>query len=908
MEVIAMENISSNEKSIHWHSLTVDAALEILATNRQGLPVKEAQKRKRKYGANQINFAPGSHPIKKFFLQFHNIIIYVLLVSALISLMIGDWIDGVVIFCIIVLNSTIAFLQERKAEKSLRAIQGMLSLQAKVMRDGKRFILPAELLVPGDIVILQSGDKVPADLRLFNVKSLLVQESALTGESYAVEKTEKPTSENKVLADRSSMAYSGTLVTYGRSEGIVVATGQKTEIGRINQLVSNVVSLETPLSRQISSFGRWITFFILSLSALTVAIGALVWGKTSHDMFMAVVGLAVAAIPEGLPAIMTITLAIGVTRMVKRQVIIKSLPAVETMGSVTTICTDKTGTLTCNELAIEKIIMADHIYEVTGGGYKDTQEFNLNEAVFPLEAHPSLRQLILAGMLCNDAEIIKENAEEQLSGNPIDKAFLALGLKSKIDYNLERQSCPRSDFIPFESQHKIMGSLHHDHMNNGYIFIKGAPERILYNCAHELFNEKVVPINTRYWEKKIEDLAKKGLRLVAVAVKKTSAKHQKLSFNDLESNNTLLGIVGLSDPPRKDAVLGVELCQKAGINIKMITGDHVVTAQAVAEQVGIKNFQNPITGEQLDKIDDESLPRIVKEVDVYARTSPEHKLRLVKALQKNNQIVAMTGDGVNDAPALKQAEIGIAMGGRGTEATKEIADMVLIDDNFASIANAVEEGRTVYNNLRKVLIFVLPTNFGEALIIALAIIFDGILPMNAVQILWLNMVTAVTFGLSLAFEPSESNVMLQSPRHPAQNILPVKSVCHIMFVGSLMVISGFGIFHYEYNVLGLDLMVARCSVVNMLIAAECAYLFTCRKLYKHDWRLHYLFQNKAIIAAVAMVALLQILFTYVPGVEHFFEVKPISLDIWLHIFVIAFLIFVIVEVKKILVPNLFEAH
>jgi magnesium-transporting ATPase (P-type) len=901
-----MDNSTLNAKTINWHSLSVDSVLEVLETNKQGLSFKEEKKRKKIYGINQINFAPANNPIKKFLLQFHNILIYLLLISALICLILGDWLDFIVIFCIVILNSTIAFLQERKAEMALSAIQGLLPLQANVIRDGKRFTISAKSLVPGDIVVLQSGDKVPADLRLFNVKSLFIQEAALTGESYAVEKTENSVLDNTTLADRSSMAYSGTLVNYGRSDGIVIAIGQKTEIGRINQLVENVTSIQTPLLKQVSSFGRWITIFILSLSVITFAIGMLVWGDTSHDMFMAVVGLAVAAIPEGLPTIMTITLAIGVTRMAKRNVIIKNLPAIETMGSVTTICTDKTGTLTCNELAIERIIMSNYIYEVTGSGYKDAREFRLNESVFPLEEHPDLQQLIRAGILCNDAEVAKENDEEKLIGNPIDKAFLALGLKSKMDCNFEKKAFPRVDFIPFESQHKIMGSLHHDHIDNGYIFIKGAPERILYNCTHELINGKVLPINKVHWEKIIEDLAKKGLRLVALAVKKTSAKHQKLTFDELGSNNTLLGIVGLSDPLRKDAVIGVELCQKAGINVKMITGDHVITAQAIAEQVGIKNFQKSITGEQLDKIDDDYLPKIVKEIDVYARTSPEHKLRLVKALQKNNQIVAMTGDGVNDTPALKQAEIGIAMGNRGTEATKEIADMVLIDDNFASIASAVEEGRTVYNNLRKVLIFVLPTNFGEALIIALSIIFDGILPMTAVQILWLNMVTAVTFGLSLAFEPSENNAMLQPPRTPSQAILSLSSIWHILFVGSLMVGSGFGVFHYEYNVAGVDLMVARCAVVNMLIAAECAYLFTCRKLYTHGWKLRDMFQNKVFLTAVIMVALFQIFFTYFPGTEHFFGVKPIDLNIWLHILVVALGIFFVVEFKKALIPDLFK--
>lgn len=895
-----MKYCENPKKKINWHALSVEQTLNFLQTTQQGLSSYEAKKRKEIYGENLLKKRKERSPFQRFILQFHNMLIYILLTAALITLSLGHWIDSAVIFGVVILNTIIGFVQENKAEQALNALRNMLAPKTNIVRDNKKITVLASTLVPGDVVLLQSGDRIPADLRLFNIKSLQIQESILTGESVPVIKVNEQVSETTNLTDRVCMAYSGTLVTYGRGEGIVVATGQDTEVGHISQLISNIPSLKTPLLRQMDKFGRFLTAAILLLSTITFAIGALVWGDSSTTMFLAVVGLAVAAIPEGLPTIMTITLAMGVTRMAKRNVIIRHLPAVETMGSITTICTDKTGTLTHNELAVRRVIMIEHDYHVTGSGYDDCGEFHLNHSLFPLEEHPNLGELVRAGVLCNDAELLKEENDWKLQGNPLDGAFLSLGLKLKLDLNLEKEMFPRTDFIPFESQHKIMASLHHDHDGHGYIFVKGAPERVLARCSLQRSKEADEPINLDHWEKTVQTLAGQGQRLVAIAVKKTYLDHRELTFKDIDSGLILLGLVGLIDPPREEAIQAVAKCQAAGIKVKMITGDHAMTAQVIAKEVGIENFHEVITGEELDQLDDEALVGVAKNIDVYARTSPEHKLRLVKALQKNGEIVAMTGDGVNDAPALKQADIGVAMGKKGTEATKEVSDMVITDDNFVSIASAIEEGRTVYDNLKKSLLFVLPTNGGEAFIIVMAIVLGYTLPITAVQILWLNMVTSVTFALSLAFEPAENHIMRRLPRSPKASMLSTLSILHIVFVSTLMVICGYSIFIYERSI-DTDLMAAQCAVVNMLIAGEFVYLLTCRKLHGSSKFWHDLTDNKALYVAVILIIVLQLAFTYLPRMDHFFGVSPIGIGAWIRIWILAIGMFIAVKVEKILI-------
>jgi potassium/sodium efflux P-type ATPase len=632
----------------------------------------------------------------------------------------------------------------------------MLSPNAIVLRDGRQTTIQAEDLVPGDIVLLQSGDKVPADLRLFRVKGLQIQESILTGESMAVEKITDPVAQETVIGDRLCMAYSGTLVTHGQGSGIVVATSAQTEIGRISTLVSEVESVTTPLLRQMAQFGRWLTLAILGIAIITFAFGSMVRDYAVAEMFLAAVSLAVAAIPEGLPAIMTITLAIGVQRMAQRNAIIRKLPAVETLGAVTVICSDKTGTLTRNEMTVRTIATAAYLFKLGGTGYDPHGAISLvNRNVFP-EERPLLQEVLRAAMLCNDASLEQRNSEWLVHGNPMEGALLVAGLKARLDLEAETKQYPRTDLIPFESEHRFMATLQHSHTGDAFIFLKGAPERVLEMSVYQRTVDDVEPIDRNYWLSRVDEMAQQGQRVLAIAVKPVDYEQVELTFSDVENNLTLLGLFGLIDPPREEAIEAVQACNKAGIRVKMITGDHGATARAIAQQLRIVNADDVLTGQELELMSEDELRQRVQDVDIYAHVNPEHKLRLVRLLQKQGVIVAMTGDGVNDAPALKRADVGTAMGQSGTEAATEAAEMVLADDNFASIIHAVEEGRTVYDNLKKAILFILPTNGGEALIILAAIVLGfHQLPLTPVQILWVNMVTAVTLALSLAFEPPE---------------------------------------------------------------------------------------------------------------------------------------------------------
>lgn len=662
--------------NILWHTSEVQEVLKHLNTQSSGLSGDEAQRRLKIYGPNALEPAKKSNFFFLFFRQFNHLLIYVLITSAVISAVLSHWVDMGVILGVILVNATIGVIQEGKAEKALDAIRHLLSLQASVMRDGKRMVVPAESLVPGDIVFLKSGDKVPADLRLIEVKSLQIQEAILTGESLPVEKSILPVNAQAELADRTSMAYSGTFITYGRGIGVVVATGGNTEVGRIGVMLTKVPDMTTQLLQKLNRFTQWLTVIILTVAGITFSLGMLFRGYPIREMFMAAVGLAVAAIPEGLPAVITITLAIGVTRMAARHAIVRRLPAVETLGSVTVICTDKTGTLTLNELTVQNIITSGHRFYVSGVGYGDNGDFILNNKVINSDEYVDLEQIIYAAVLCSDAELFHVQDEWSLHGNPVDGALLSLGLKASLDTSLLKKDYPLTDSIPFESEHKFMATMHHDHAGKGYIYVKGAPEQILARCSTQLLHGQLVPLDKEYWITQIESLAKDGQRVLAIAMRETSAEHHDLFFNDVENDLTLLALFGLLDSPREDAIAAIADCQTAGIRIKMITGDHAVTAKAIAARLGIKNSEEVISGHELDKLNTDEFSEISNRIDIYARTSPIHKLKLVEALQAKGNIVAMTGDGVNDAPALKQADIGIAMGKKGTEAAKEASEIV----------------------------------------------------------------------------------------------------------------------------------------------------------------------------------------------------------------------------------------
>ncbi|MDZ7662956.1 cation-transporting P-type ATPase [Thiohalophilus sp.] len=882
----------------NYHALASQEVFERLASTEEGLDEADAQQRREQYGLNQLQTQQAEPAWRRLLRQFNNVLIYVLLGAGVITLLLGHWIDSGVIFGVVVINALIGFVQEGKAQKALAAIQQLLTRQARVRREGQIKTVDATRLVPGDVVLLQSGDKVPADLRLFKSRQLRIDESLLTGESMASEKSREPDDPKTLLADRAAMAYSGTLVTYGQGLGVVVAIGNETEVGRISDMLQSVETLTTPLLQKIAEFSRWLTGGILVIASATFAFGVLIKDYTAGEMFLAAVGLAVAAIPEGLPAIMSITLAIGVQRMARRNAIIRRLPAVETLGSVTVICSDKTGTLTQNVMIARHVVTADRQYAISGDGYDPHGEFSHNEKSIEVDTDPVLQELSRAALLCNDARVENVDEQWQLNGDPTEGALVALGMKAGLEPVHQSEEWPRDDAIPFESEHRFMATLHHDHTGHGFIYVKGAPEQILSMSSHQRTDGETTPLNIQYWHEQMQQLAEDGQRVLAIAFNTTGSDHRELNFNDVEAGLTLLGMVGIMDPPRDEAIESIRQCHAAGIRIKMITGDHATTALAIARNMGIvADDSQALTGADLDDNDDAALRQIVRDTDVFARVNPEQKLRLVEALQAQNNVVAMTGDGVNDAPALKRADVGVAMGKKGTEVAREAAEMVLADDNFASIARAIEEGRIVYDNLKKSIMFILPTNGGEALTLVGAILLGMMLPITPVQILWINMVTAVTLALSLAFEPAEGQVMARSPRDPREPVFTPFLIWRIAFVSLILAAGTFGLFFWERGQ-GTGIDEARTMAVNVLVLFEMFYLLNSRFLIENSLTWRVLMNNRYVLYAIGLLILLQLAFTYWGPLQLLFNTTALTLADWLRIILIAASVFFIVELEK----------
>ncbi len=899
----------------HWHSLSVDQALEGVGAVRDGLSGEQARKRLEEHGPNRLRPPHRRGPFMRFVAQLHNVLIYVLLVAAVFAVLLRDYLDAGVILGVVFVNTLIGFIQEGKAEKALDAIRDMLSPSATVLRDGKRRTVPAEELVPGDTVLLSAGDKVSADLRLVELRNLQIDEAILTGESVPVAKQIEPVEEDAGIGDRLCMAYSGTLVTQGQGTGAVVATGEATEIGRISEMLTEVHTLTTPLLRQIAQFSKWLTAAILVMAGSTFAYGYFVQGFLWQDMFATAVGLAVAAIPEGLPAVMTVTLAIGVQRMARRHAIIRRLPAVETLGSVTTICSDKTGTLTRNEMTAKTVVTVGAEYAVGGVGYAPEGDFSGDgEKIDPAEI-PVLHEFLRAGLLCNEAAVHERDGQWRLEGAPTEGSLVVLGMKAGLDPAAARDEYRRLDVIPFDSAYKYMATLHESPDGTRVIYMKGAPDRLLEFCAHQQAADGPQPLDKARWEQRLEELASHGQRLLALARRSVSAEQAEIDHADVEQEMTLLGVCGIIDPPRQEAIDSVAECHEAGINVKMITGDYSVTAQAIAKELGIGIGKAPISGAELERTSDEQLRTRVMETDVFARSSPEHKLRLVRALQANNQVVSMTGDGVNDAPALKQADVGVAMGQKGTEVAKEASEMVLADDNFRSIVNAIEEGRGVYDNLKKTIMFILPVNGGESLMMVVAVVLgigamvmpDGImhfnLPITPVQILWVNMMSSVLLALALAFEPKEPGVMQRPPRTPGMPILTKFLLWRIAFV-SLILVTG-AMTHFQY-MLTLwshlepedQLALARTAAVNTLVFGEIAYLFNSRYFVESSFRKESLLGNRFALVSVGLLLVIQMLFTYAWPLQLLFGTAPLGLGAWLRIVAFAGLVFLLVEAEK----------
>lgn len=904
MDVLVGENI---------HQLPADEVLRLLGTDAEkGLDILEVQARQERFGPNIIPAARGHGPWMRFLLQFHTPLVYILLAAAAITALLQEWVDSGVIFGVVLINAVIGFIQESSAVKALAALAKTTLTETSVLRAGELRRISSTELAPGDIVLLQSGDKAPADLRLFLCRDLQVDESALTGESVPVTKHADAIAGDVPLAERRNLVYTSTLVTYGQARGVVFATGAATEVGHISKLISTADALETPLTRKIAKFSRLLLVVILGLASVTFLVGWL-RGQAAFEMFMAAVALAVGAIPEGLPAAVTIALSIGVARMARRRAIIRKLPAVETLGSTTIVCSDKTGTLTVNQMTVSEILAGDTLYEVSGSGYEPLGEIKTASGQGPaLADNIAARECLLAGLLCNDSALAEKAGRWEVQGDPTEGALLVSAAKAGMDTKDWNARLARVDVVPFESQHQYMASLHASGAGTQRkLYVKGAAEAVLPKSVAMLdAGGHRVPLDAVAVQRRLESMAAKGLRVLVLASSDLPAETQSIGHADV-NGLTFLGLQGMIDPPRPEAIAAVRACQSAGIQVKMITGDHALTAQAIARQIGLngRDAAGPegplvLTGRELAERSDAQLIDSADQVAVFARVTPEQKLRLVRALQAGGQIVAMTGDGVNDAPALKQADIGVAMGVTGTEVAKEAADMVLTDDNFATIEAAVEEGRGVFDNLTKFIVWTLPTNMGEGLVILAAIFVGATLPILPVQILWINMTTAVLLGLTLAFEPKEPDIMQRPPRDPKTPILTGALVGRVLIVSVVMLIGAFGSFEWALAKgaeLGLDKAVgdayARTVAVNVFVMVELFYLFNCRSLTKSMFQLG-MFSNLWIWVGVGSMAALQVLFTYAPFMNRFFHSAPIGWDAWWRILLTAVAAYGIVGLEK----------
>ena len=899
--------------SSDFHAQSSDQVLTTLDSQADGLSGEQVSLRQKKFGANRLTPPAGESNWLKFLRQFNNVLIYVLLAAALMSWLLGRWTDGAVIFAVVIINGMFGFIQEGKAEQALASIRSMLRVHTHVMRDGVRQQIDAEELVPGDVVLLESGDRVPADLRLIEGINLGVQESALTGESFSVQKNTDPVSPEAPLAERFCMLYAGTLVTQGRARGVTVGIGDDTEIGKIGSMLRAVEPLATPLMKQLGDLGHTLTKAILVLTAFTFLFGWIWRSYPVDELFMAAVGLAVAAIPEGLPAVITITLAIGVQRMANHNAIIRRLPAVETLGSVSVICTDKTGTLTRNEMSAQSIQLSGGELTVSGVGYHPEGNITSDEQPPSDNQQLILQRLSTAAILCNDARFDQQSQPWQLHGDPTEGALLILAAKAGLDPAIIQQSVPRLAEIPFESSHGYMATLHPAPEGNSMpyqLLLKGAPEKVLTMCSGVWTPGSILPLHIDEWQQAIDSFAARGQRVLALAEADTSQPEISITNNPDGTPNlsayqfSLLGLVGIMDPPRDEARHAIAQCQQAGIRVIMVTGDHASTAAAIGSQLGLSEPLQVITGSELEGLSDPELQQKAAQLDIVARATPAHKLRLVAALQADQQVVAMTGDGVNDAPALKRADIGVAMGMKGTEAAKEAAGMVLADDNFATLRTAVLEGRTVYDNLRKALVFLLPTNGGQALVMIAAILLGITLPITPVQILWINMVSAITLSLPLVFDKAAANLMQRSPRQSDEALLSPSLLFRIAFVSVLLM--GLTLVLYNWSIRHqADLAHARTVAINSLVVAEMVYLISCRSLTGSTLTLKSWLENGYALLAIFALLLMQFALTYLPFMHALFGTAAITLQDWLIITGSSLLLYLLMELEKHLTPRLF---
>ncbi|WP_341998183.1 HAD-IC family P-type ATPase [Microbacterium sp. LWH7-1.2] len=879
-----------------------DDVLTHLEADAGGLSASDAAERLEIAGPNRLPEPARKPGWLRFLAHFNDTLIYILLGAAVIKALMGDWLDFWVIMVVAIINAVIGYIQEGRAEKALAGIRGMLSADASARRDGGWATVAAEDLVPGDVVRLMPGDKVPADLRLLQAHQLRIDEAALTGESVPSSKTTDAVSAEAGVGDRSSMAFSGTIVSAGQGRGVVTATGPTTELGRIQSLADEADALATPLTRQLDGFGRVLTVVILGMAAVMLMIGRFLHGMPFDELISAAIGFAVAAIPEGLPALVTITLAIGVQQMARHNAITRKLPAVEALGSVTTVCSDKTGTLTRNEMTVRHIVTPLAEYDVTGIGYAPEGE------IVPAGAEGTdaasrgdLAAILAIATLCNDAHIVRAgDGMWSLVGEPTEGALKTVAIKGGVGSAGGR----RVAVIPFDSANKLMATLNEGARSGGEagevsraILVKGAPDRLLERSLTQRGADGSEPLDLARWDDAVAALSGQGLRVLAAARKPVRPTTEEFGLDDLVDLE-FIGLWGIADPPRPEAVEAIADCHAAGIRVKMITGDHAGTALAIAHEMGLAGADAEVlTGAELEALTQEQLREVVQGVDVYARTSPEHKIRIVRALQSHGEVVAMTGDGVNDAPALTRADVGIAMGIKGTEATKEAAEFVLADDNFATIRSAIAEGRRIYDNLRKSIVFLLPTNGAQSLVILVAVVFGLALPLTSVQVLWVNMVTAVTLSLALAYEPAERGIMRRPPRATGGPIINRGELGFILVVSLLIGGAAMGVF-YGVVATGVDIEVARTEAVLMLAFGQLAFLFNCRFLTRSSLTIDVLRGNRVVWWSAIALVVLQLIYTYVPFMNVLFESRPLPAASWILPIVVSIGIFLAVEVLK----------
>ena len=891
-----------------WHAIDYKEVLENFESSLQGLELEEVETRRQKYGANELKRKNKDGILKVLWRQINNPLIWVLIGSSTLATALGKITDGMVVLAVVVVNSIIGFIQEYKAGKAIEALSNMVPENATVIRNGNIITIPVSEIVPGDIVQVAAGDRIPADMRIIQQKNLQVEEAALTGESVPSQKTTEAVNPDAVLGDRKCMVYSGTLVVSGTATAVVVKTGMDTELGKISDMLNETVDLDTPLTKKLGVIGKYLTIGIVAITAIIMVIGTyralgqgvLLFDALRESLIFAI-ALAVGAIPEGLPAVVTIALAIGVQRMAKRNAIIRKLPAVETLGSTTVICSDKTGTLTRNEMTVSELWNYNHSIQVTGVGYHKAGVFKQNNA--ELAALPEDMLLLLKkAVLCSDANVLYTANEYSISGDPTEVALVVAAAKAGISIDGLRQEIPRKDVVPFDSEKQYMATL------NDNIILKGAPEVVLKRCSTHVGG---VNLDTQKIISQIELLGSKGMRVLAIA-QKTQSKSDEISVDDIENGFEFIGLIGMIDPPRTEAIEAIKACHNAGITVKMITGDHHATARAIGMELNLSANGTVVTGVDLSKMSDAELDKTIQSTNIFARVAPEHKLRLVKALQKANDVVAMTGDGVNDAPSLKQSNVGVAMGITGTSVSKESADIVLADDNFSSIAAAVEEGRRVYDNLLKSLAFLLPTNLGLAFILIYGIIFfpfnpitkELLLPMLPVQLLWINLVAAIALALPLAFEVKEPNVMNRPPRKPDEALFNGFVTFRVFFVSILMTVGTIVLFSWEYSyslstgMAQTDALARSQSIaVTFIIFFQIFYLINCRSLKESVFKIG-LFSNGFIFLGIGSIMLLQAMFLYTPFMQKVFGTASLDGKGLFISFVAGSLIFVVISIEK----------